>query len=147
MELAKLLKDVNNLTVITNDLQVALKLQKYHEIHLILLGGRVRTSFECTVGGMGIRTLEELSVDKVFMTTNALSVQKGATTPNLDNAEIKREMMKIGNRKYLLCDSTKIGTKTVCSYAKIGEFDILFTDDQITPEERKSIEEQSVTVR
>ena len=55
--------------------------------------------------------------------------------------------MKIGNRKYLLCDSTKIGTKTVCSYAKIGEFDILFTDDQITPEERKSIEEQSVTVR
>lgn len=147
LELAKLLKDVNNLTVITNDLQVALKLQKYHEIHLILLGGRVRTSFECTVGGMGIRTLEELSVDKVFMTTNALSVQKGATTPNLDNAEIKREMMKIGNRKYLLCDSTKIGTKTVCSYAKIGEFDILFTDDQITPEERKSIEEQSVTVR
>ena len=107
----------------------------------------VSGSFECTVGGMGIRTLEELSVDKVFMTTNALSVQKGATTPNLDNAEIKREMMKIGNRKYLLCDSTKIGTKTVCSYAKIGEFDILFTDDQITPEERKSIEEQSVTVR
>ena len=35
------------------------------------------------------RALEELSVDKVFMTTNALSLQKGATTPNLDNAEIK----------------------------------------------------------
>ena len=100
LDLAELLKDIHNLTVITNDLQIALKLQKYSEIHLILLGGRVRTSFECTVGGMGIRALEELSVDKVFMTTNALSLQKGATTPNLDNAEIKREMMKIGNQRY-----------------------------------------------
>ncbi|HIX68876.1 MAG TPA: DeoR/GlpR family DNA-binding transcription regulator [Candidatus Anaerostipes excrementavium] len=147
LELAKLLEDAKNLTVITNDLQVALQLQKNREIHLILLGGRVRTSFECTVGGMGIRALEELSVDKVFMTTNALSIQKGATTPNLDNAEIKREMMKIGNRKYLLCDSSKIGTKTVCSYAKAAEFDILFTDDHITAEAKNSLEEQGIIVK
>ena len=65
MDLAALLNELHNLTVITNDLQIALKLQKCPEIHLILLGGRVRTSFECTVGGMGIRALEELSVDKV----------------------------------------------------------------------------------
>lgn len=45
LDLAELLKDIHNLTVITNDLQIALKLQKYSEIHLILLGGRVRTSF------------------------------------------------------------------------------------------------------
>ena len=57
LDLAELLKDIHNLTVITNDLQIALKLQKYSEIHLILLGGRVRTSFECTVGGMGIRDI------------------------------------------------------------------------------------------
>ena len=83
---------------------------------------------------MGIRALEELSVDKVFMTTNALSLQKGATTPNLDNAEIKREMMKIGNQRYLLCDSSKIGTKTVCSFAEIEEFDVIITDDKISKE-------------
>lgn len=134
MDLAALLNELHNLTVITNDLQIALKLQKCPEIHLILLGGRVRTSFECTVGGMGIRALEELSVDKVFMTTNALSLQKGATTPNLDNAEIKRAMMKIGNQRYLLCDSSKIGTKTVCSFAKIEEFDVLITDNKISQE-------------
>lgn len=147
LELAQLLYDVRELTVITNDLQIALRLQKCPEIHLILLGGRVRTSFECTVGGMGIRSLGELSVDKVFMTTNALSIQKGATTPNLDNAEIKREMMKIGNRRYLLCDSSKIGTKTVCSFAKINEFDIVISDDDIEPEARECISNQGVIVQ
>ena len=146
LDLAELLKDIHNLTVITNDLQIALKLQKYSELHLILLGGRVRTSFECTVGGMGIRALEELSVDKVFMTTNALSLQKGATTPNLDNAEIKREMMKIGNQRYLLCDSSKIGTKTVCSFAKIEEFDVIITDDKISKELKDSIEKLHIEV-
>ena len=143
LDLAALL---NNLTVITNDLQIALKLQKCPEIHLILLGGRVRTSFECTVGGMGIRALEELSVDKVFMTTNALSLQKGATTPNLDNAEIKRAMMKIGNQRYLLCDSSKIGTKTVCSFAKIEEFDVLITDNKISQEMKEKIEKLHIEV-
>ena len=147
LELAQLLYDVRELTVITNDLQIALRLQKCPEIHLILLGGRVRTSFECTVGGMGIRSLGELTVDKVFMTTNALSIQKGATTPNLDNAEIKREMMKIGNRRYLLCDSSKIGTKTVCSFAKINEFDIVISDDHIEPEARERISNQGVIVQ
>lgn len=147
LELAQLLSDVRELTVITNDLQIALKLQKFQEIHLILLGGRVRTSFECTVGGMGIRSLQELSVDKVFMTTNALSIQKGATTPNLDNAEIKREMMKIGNRRYLLCDSSKVGTKTVCSFAKISEFDFIVTDDGIEKEAKEAISQQGVIVR
>lgn len=147
LELAVLLNDVRNLTVITNDLQVALKLQKFPEIHLILLGGRVRTSFECTVGGMGIRALDALSVDKAFMTTNALSVAKGATTPNLDNAEIKREMMKISNRKYLLCDSSKIGTKTVCSFAKISEFDVIITDNHISQDMKKVMEEQGVLIR
>ena len=147
LELAALLSDVRNLTVITNDLQVALKLQKFPEIHLILLGGRVRTSFECTVGGMGIRALQDFSVDKVFMTTNALSVAKVATTPNLDNAEIKREMMKIGNRKYLLCDSSKIGTKTVCSFAKISEFDVIITDNHISQDMKKVMEEQGALVR
>ena len=135
-----------DLAALLNDLQIALKLQKCPEIHLILLGGRVRTSFECTVGGMGIRALEELSVDKVFMTTNALSLQKGATTPNLDNAEIKRAMMKIGNQRYLLCDSSKIGTKTVCSFAKIEEFDVLITDNKISQEMKEKIEKLHIEV-
>ncbi len=146
LELAGSLKDARNLTVITNDLQVALKLQKNAGIDLILLGGRVRTSFECTVGGMGIRALEELSVDKAFMGANALSIVKGATTPNTDNAEMKRAMMKIARRRYLLCDSSKIGIRTVCSFAKIPEFDVIITDDKVSLDMKKDIEEQGAKV-
>lgn len=144
--LAELLKDAKNLTIITNDLQVALKLQKNVEIDLILLGGRVRTSFECTVGGMGMRALEELSVDKAFMGANALSIAKGATTPNSDNAEMKRAMMKIARKRYLLCDSSKIGIRTVCSFAKISEFDVIITDDKVSLDMKKDMEEQGTLV-
>lgn len=146
LELADLLKDARNLTIITNDLQVALKLQKNAGIDLILLGGRVRTSFECTVGGMGMRALEELSVDKAFMGANALSIVKGATTPNTDNAEMKRAMMKIARKRYLLCDSSKIGSRTVCSFAKISEFDVIITDDKVSLDMKKDMEEQGTLV-
>ncbi|MDD4371887.1 MAG: DeoR/GlpR family DNA-binding transcription regulator [Anaerostipes sp.] len=141
LELAKMLHQRKRLTVITNDLQVALELQKDTQIQLILIGGRVRNSFECTVGAMGIRFLEDLSVDKAFITTNALSLKKGATTPNSDNAEIKREMMEIANKRYLLCDSSKVGQRTVCSFARINSFDLLIIDDEISGDMKEQMEE------
>lgn len=60
LDLAELLKDIHNLTVITNDLQIALKLQKYSEIHLILLGGRVRTHLSVPLEVWESGALEEL---------------------------------------------------------------------------------------
>lgn len=146
LELAKLLKDANNLTVVTNDLQIALELQKHQGIYLIFLGGHVRNHFECTVGNMGLKFLEDLSADKDFMSANALSMAKGATTPNLEQAEIKRGMMGIAERKYLICDSSKIGKRTICSYAKAEEFHRLITDTQIPDHAKEMLEKQGIEV-
>ena len=146
LELAKLLKDANNLTVVTNDLQIALELQRHQGIYLIFLGGHVRNYFECTVGSMGLKFLENLSADKAFMSANALSLAKGATTPNLEQAEIKKGMMGIAERKYLICDSSKIGKRTICSYAKAEEFHRLITDAQIPDHAKEALEKQGIEV-
>ena len=144
LELAKLLKDANNLTVVTNDLQIALELQRHQGIYLIFLGGHVRNYFECTVGNMGLKFLENLSADKAFMSANALSLAKGATTPNLEQAEIKKGM--IAEWKYLICDSSKIGKRTICSYAKAEEFHRLITDAQIPDHAKEVLEKQGIEV-
>ena len=146
LELAKLLKDANNLTVVTNDLQIALELQRHQGIYLIFLGGHVRNYFECTVGNMGLKFLENLSADKAFMSANALSLAKGATTPNLEQAEIKKGMMGIAEWKYLICDSSKIGKRTICSYAKAEEFHRLITDAQIPDHAKEVLEKQGIEV-
>ena len=132
LELAKLLHDTMDITVITNDLQIALELQKMQNIYLIMLGGRVRNHFECTVGSSALRFLEELSVDKAFVTSNAVSISRGITTPSIENAEIKSAMMNIAEKRYLICDSSKIGRRTTCRFGKLENLDLILTDEGAT---------------
>ena len=87
LEFAKVLTDFNDLKVVTNDLNIALELQKKPSIQVILIGGTVRNQFECTFGSLGIEFLERISVDKLFLSPNALSVSKGLTTPNEDSGD------------------------------------------------------------
>lgn len=132
LELARLLNDTKDVTVITNDLQIGLELQRMQNIYLIIIGGRVRNCFECTIGNIAFKFLENLSVNKAFITANALSLSKGLTTPSLENAEIKAAMMNIAEKKYLICDSSKFGQKTVCTFAKIEDIDLIITDNQLS---------------
>lgn len=144
LELAKLLIDTKDVTVITNDLQIALELQKMQNIYLIIIGGRVRNFFECTVGTMAFKYLQNLSVDKAFITANAVSSSKGLTTPSIENAEIKRAMMNIADKKYLICDSSKFGKKTACSFGQLEDLDIIITDSGISDELCNNIKKKNI---
>ncbi|CUH96589.1 hypothetical protein P22_2679 [Propionispora sp. 2/2-37] len=145
-ELARELSSARDITVVTNDLKIGLELQKNREISLILIGGKVRNSFECTVGMTGIRLLDMLAVDKLFMSANALSLSNGATTPNIDQAEIKSKMIDISQKAYLLCDSSKIGKRTLCSFAAVNVFDSIITDRGILPEEKERLEQEGANI-
>lgn len=146
LELAKLLIDTKDVTVITNDLQIALELQRMQNIYLIILGGRVRNFFECTIGSTAFKYLENLSVDKAFITANAVSLNKGLTTPNLENAEIKTAMMNIADKKYLICDSSKFGKKTACTFAKIEDIDLIITDNQLSLDFANTLKNQNANL-
>jgi DeoR family fructose operon transcriptional repressor len=145
-ELARALSNAKNITVITNDLKVGLELQKNKEITLILMGGKVRNSFECTVGMTGIRLLDMLTVDKLFMSANAFSITKGATTPNIEQAETKSKMIEISQTAYLLCDSSKMGKRTLCSFATVDTFECIITDNGLAEEDKKRIQQEGTRI-
>ena len=147
LEFAKVLTDFNDLKVVTNDLNIALELQKKPSIQVILIGGTVRNQFECTFGSLGIEFLERISVDKLFLSPNALSVSKGLTTPNEETAAMKRAMMRTATEAYMLCDSTKIGRKTFCRFARNSDFKYLITDEGIQTADKKELEKQGIKVR
>lgn len=133
LEMAAWLHDKKNLTVIVNDLQLALALEKYEHIHVVVVGGSLRKGFHCTVGPLAINLLKELNVDKVFLGTNCFTVSKGCTTPDINQAEVKKMMMHIANQTILLCDSTKIGKNSFIQFARAEDIDLLITDSLIAP--------------
>lgn len=128
-ELAALLGARKDLTVLTNDLTIALMLEDHPTAIVHILGGMVRKRFHCTVGARAELAIEGLTVDKAFMGANSFSLEKGASTPDLQLAELKRRMLSIARKIFLLADSSKIGKDSFAGFAAPDSIDCLITDE------------------
>jgi DeoR family transcriptional regulator, fructose operon transcriptional repressor len=145
VELARRLLGRRDLTVVTNDLPIAMLLEESPGVQIVLLGGTLRRGFHCTVGPAGLRMVEGLRVDKAFMATNSLSLEAGATTPDLQHAETKKAMIAIARKVILLCDASKIGRDSFVCFAGLEQIDALVTD-ALSDAQRAALEERGVEV-
>ena len=130
LELALLLEDARDLTVVTCDLAIARCLEPFEGVNVIVVGGSLRRGHSCTTGPLAVQLLQELGVDKLFLATNHLSPEKGCTTPSIAQAEVKKAMIAIASRVYLLCDSAKFGSNSMVQFCPVSELDALITDDE-----------------
>ena len=89
--------------------------------------------------------LSELMVDKAFMGTNSFSLKRGATSPDINQADIRKAMIAISNKVILLCDSSKIGKNSFVQFAALDQIDTLVTDHML-PDDQKKLEESGVEV-
>jgi len=128
LELAKLLHERSDLTVITNDIEIASTLEEVESIEVIVMGGVLRKRFHCTLSLQGTQMYSGLTVDKAFLGVNSLSLNKGATTPDIGQAETKKALIAMSNRVILLCDGSKIDRVSFVQFATIDQIDTLITD-------------------
>ncbi|KLU62256.1 glucitol operon repressor [Peptococcaceae bacterium CEB3] len=129
-----------------NDMVIASYLENYADVNLILVGGAVRRNFHCTVGPTAIRSLEGLNVDKAFMATNGITVKKGLTTPDFNQAEVKKTMIDIASEVTVLSDSSKIRNNGFVQIVPIAAVQRLITDDKITESDLAEFEAAGIEV-
>lgn len=141
-ELSLLLKDRNDVTVITNDLASALSLEAFPSVRVIVVGGILRRGYHCTVEPI-VSPWDDLTADKVFLGTNGFTVDKGATTPDLSQATVKRGMIRAARKVILLCDSTKFGKSSLFRFAPLEKIDLIVSDE-IPPEIAQSLEAEGI---
>ena len=148
MELAKLLPEKKNLTIVTNDIQIAAFLETNAASHVILIGGVLRRGFPCTTGSMAVKELSALNVDKAFLASNAFTVKNGFTTPTFEQAEVKRVMLSISSLNIVLLDSSKLGRITFLKFADVSDVDRIVTDNGVSRKMLAAIREanESATV-
>jgi len=130
-ELAKCITHKKNLTIITNDVKIMLMLEQEGSCNIILIGGAVRHGLNCCVGPIAINSIMNLHVDKAFMATNAFSVEKGFSTPDINTAEVKRMLIENASEVIMLCDSSKIGYMSFARFASVEDVDLIITDNRV----------------
>lgn len=97
-------------------------------IHLTTLGGRVRGVTGAAVGAGTVEAIRRLRPDVAFVGTNALSAGFGLSTPDPDEAAVKRAIVRSARRVVLLTDASKFGLETLEQFALPAEVDLLITD-------------------
>lgn len=143
---AEAIPDTADLTVVTNSLGVAHALALRPTVTVRLLGGRLRTRTEALVGDWAVRTLGELSFDLVVAATNGVSVERGLSTPDAEEAAVKRAAIDAGQRVVLAADHTKIGDEHFATFASVAQVDVLVTDGAIQDSDTKAFTEAGVEV-
>ncbi|WP_406677987.1 DeoR/GlpR family DNA-binding transcription regulator [Moorella sp. ACPs] len=132
--LARLLKDRQNLTVVTNTVNIAMELAQSEGINLVLTGGNMRTRSYAMVGTLTERVLREIHVQKAFLGVNGISIEHGLTTPNMTEAHTNSLMIKAADEIIVLADHSKIGRVTLSRFAPIEAVSTLITDRAAPPD-------------
>lgn len=128
IRLAEMLPTDRELTVVTHSLPIASLLTTRPNVTLHLLGGTLRSRTLAAVGAWTTRELADIYVDVAFLGTNGITVERGLTTPDLGEAEVKRALVAAARRTVVLSDHTKVGRAEFAHVAPIEEVDTLITD-------------------
>jgi DeoR/GlpR family transcriptional regulator of sugar metabolism len=127
LELARLLKERSNITVVTNSLRAAVELAGRGPC-LILVGGELRRLAQTTVGPLTRLLIDDLHVDKAFMGTIGLSLEEGLTTTDPTEAYTKELVMEHAREVILLADSSKAHKVSFTRAGRLEKVRILITD-------------------
>jgi DeoR family fructose operon transcriptional repressor len=145
LRLAELLPADRELVVYTNAIPVLSTLVR-RGIAAVGLGGRVRPETMAAVGPLAVAALASINVDVAFLGTNALSLRRGLTTPDADEAEVKHAMLAAARQRVFLVDASKFDRESLARHATLQDVDILVTDDAVTVEQRDELLAADVAV-
>jgi DeoR family fructose operon transcriptional repressor len=118
------------LTVVTNAIPLALRLAPLPMITALVVGGRLRARTLANVDDFAVQMVRDLRVDVAFMATNGIS-ERGCSTPDAAEAAVKRAMVGSADRVVVLADHTKFGQEHFVRFAKLGDVDVVVTDDEV----------------
>ena len=132
VHIADFLLAVEDITVVTNSINLIQKMSSMEGINVISTGGILRKNTMALVGPTAEESLEKIHVDKAFIATNGLDLKYGLSTPSLTEASIKEKMMAIADQVFILADHSKIGMVSFAHFGNLPDIDAVVTGNTLT---------------
>lgn len=147
LALAAILPACDGLTVVTNSVPIAGLLADREDLVLYLVGGRLRPRTAALVGSWAQDLMQDFSVDVAFLGTNGITVDKGLSTADWSEAEVKRSMVATARRAVVLSDHSKFGRDLFARFAALEDIDTIITDTGLDAAFAEEIEAAGPEVR
>lgn len=103
------------------------------DIDLTLIGGSYRAQSHSLVGPLARASLRHLYASKCFIGVDGISRKYGLTTPNAEEAEIARMMIRrTHGQVVVVADHSKLGCVADCVVTSLQYVDVLVVDAGLT---------------
>jgi DeoR family transcriptional regulator of aga operon len=143
--IARALRNFQNLTIITNAVNIAAELSG-SALEVILTGGSLRKNSFSLVGPIAEETLHRLNADILFLGVDGFDVHYGLSTPNLLEAKVNRAMIEISRTSVAVCDSSKFGRRSLSLIAPPSSLQHVVTDSGIPRVELAALKKSGIEV-
>ena len=113
--------------IMTNSVSIA-KVLKGKGYQVYITGGEFKLTTDAFIGPMTREILSRFNFDMGFFGCNGVDQNQGITTPDYEEAVVKKTAMEQCKSVFVLADHTKFGTKTT---VKFHDFDptMIITDE------------------
>jgi len=146
LEIARRLKEVQPLTVVTNDLVIAMELADVAGIAVLCTGGHVHRGVYCLDGPFSEWLLQQTHVDVSFIGCDAFDPALGAMTKIQTKITLKQRMIQAARRAFLVADWTKYGRRTFLTFSPLAAFHAVVTNIEVGAEAVRRLRETGLAV-
>lgn len=146
LEIAKNLHKFKNLSIITNALNIAMVLNEYKRFQVIIPGGYLREKSVSLVGPIPESFLKNFYCDKLFLGIDSFNLERGVSTPNLEEASMNQMMISIAKEVIAVFDSSKFNRGSFAFIAPVNKINTIITDSGIDPKMKDELERLGIKV-
>jgi DeoR family transcriptional regulator, aga operon transcriptional repressor len=136
-EVARALLPRHDVSIVTNDLNVAMCLADSPRVQLVVTGGVLLEAVYTLVGPRTVAELRELHVDRVFLGADAIHHAAGITNMTFVEVEVKRAMVGAAREVVVVADSSKFDQRVLAPVCGLDEIDLIVTDTGLDPDVRE----------
>ncbi len=135
MHLVKNLRNKQNITIFTTSISALSVLIELHQNNIftgkiIMLGGEINTTHYRVTGSLTIEMLENLYVDKYFISADGLTREAGITSFDSSKGMVTKKLIEHSGQSIVLIDQSKIGKRTHYKMADLIDIDIIVSDHE-----------------
>ena len=144
--MARELKNLKDITIVTNSIRVVSELAGYSNIKVIGVGGYVSNN-QSFVGTLACNYIQEnCYANKVFFSSRGITRAGGILDSNEQEWAIKQCMIKNSDKKYYLCDKSKIERIGFAKLAAFDDIDYFITEKDFDKDLERTLSETEVKV-
>lgn len=144
-EIAALILELGDMTVVTNDLEIA-RLLKNSKTELFFCGGYIMKETGSTVGYYATQMMENFRFDTGFFGAAAIDEEFHVLTPTIDKAFLKRQLAHQSRQSFLVADDSKFNRQGLNLINRLADYTGVITDHNFRESEKAALRNEGARI-